>query len=137
MENTMTGKLAPIALWAKEEMAEACKYAATTNQMASFRQCLKRLRTIGGNYGSDCYVSVARDFAPHSFGFAICSLKDAKGLKATARKSRNIIGLIDTGRFTVTPHVVGGMIFHGSTKDEEVNNFTATFEERSGWSLHT
>jgi hypothetical protein len=126
-------ELAPIALWHKEEMATACKHAKEVGQMESFRFCINRLRTIAKNYNG--YVSMAKDFAPYSFGFAICQLKDFDGNPVEAKG--DIIDMINTDRYNVQSFLIGGMIYHGATKGEEVNNYTATFDAKSGWSLHT
>lgn len=75
-----------IELYNKDHLREVVKFAQRTGQLKQFKQVWQRLVNMGKSW-NNATVSIGKDFAPYSFGFA----------------------LIENGKCVLN----GGMIYHG------------------------
>jgi hypothetical protein len=99
-----------------ERLSEALQHGRTIGEYPSLKKALRHLSHwgesgFGGRHKTTCHVYP--DFAPHSFQFSVTDNEKGQA------------------------HLVGGIIYHGASKGEEVNNFSCVLEPTAGWRIHT
>lgn len=91
----------------KEHLEETKRYAESIGDK-SLQECLKRLESWEKNPRRPCEITLTKDFAPYSFGFAEHYPDGSTG-------------------------IVGGLLYHGNPDE----SFAVQLEPFHGWQIHT